>query len=642
MSTKPRASLANPYIVGLPAKKYFVDRDDLLDEMEVNIGTPSPTRQNYAIVGPRQIGKTSLVLRLQERLYSRMPVSYLTLQAIPDRNEGSMYQELLKPVKKQLKEAGCSSLMTDWLTDDHTSAFRFNEDMEALNRAVLATPSIPRVVFIIDEAEILQEIGGPSFLGFLRSIMQNLVGLAFVVVGSQSLSRMVQDYTSPFYNVFLPRSVQRLPERAARELVRRPAQEEWGITFADDAVERIVHQTGKHPHLIQLLCYEISEYLRKRPEITLVDDELVRDVATKLVEDWVPDLEHGDYFSGIWEVDPRSRLVMLILAHADKPVRFGEVSREAGRYLEDTDIRLKTEEIARALDDLESRLAVFKEKTSMPWKRYLLSNDLLGNWIRAKCDMGRVIEEIRVPKVRVAEVSPAENLRALERVIQQRQEQIEFLTTRLAEPIMGTVERAALSKSLETERRLLEDDLSRKKELEALAEKAELIPPEIDVFTLPETVREQVASLLNRIERVRDILSTMQEELTLTTSLDQKVLLDRRESNYRKELADLQSELQQIIASASTTVEVAPGEFDYKRGIDAFRVILQLKEPSALPELLSLEARLLENLAQERRFGTTEMIRLERARIVDSLNRLALRLNLGMSFNDLAKGVIPE
>jgi len=53
-------------------------------------------------------------------------------------------------------------------------------------------------------------------------------------------------------------------------------------------------------------------------------------------------------------------------------------------------------------------------------------------------------------------------------------------------------------------------------------------------------------------------------------------------------------------------------------------------------EALTLQSRLLENLAQAHRYGDTETRRAERAQIFDVLNRLALD-TLGMSFNDLAQ-----
>jgi len=53
-------------------------------------------------------------------------------------------------------------------------------------------------------------------------------------------------------------------------------------------------------------------------------------------------------------------------------------------------------------------------------------------------------------------------------------------------------------------------------------------------------------------------------------------------------------------------------------------------------EALVLQSRLLENLAQARRYGDTETRRAERAEIIDRLNRLTLK-TLGTSFSELAQ-----
>ena len=57
-------------------------------------------------------------------------------------------------------------------------------------------------------------------------------------------------------------------------------------------------------------------------------------------------------------------------------------------------------------------------------------------------------------------------------------------------------------------------------------------------------------------------------------------------------------------------------------------------------DLQTLEARLLENLNDERRFGQSETLRTERARIVRGLARLSLKLNL--DFNALCQGHVSE
>jgi hypothetical protein len=77
---------------------------------------------------------------------------------------------------------------------------------------------------------------------------------------------------------------------------------------------------------------------------------------------------------------------------------------------------------------------------------------------------------------------------------------------------------------------------------------------------------------------------------------------------------------------------------EYERGLDALRS--QLEQTNRYLEFTTLEARLHENLRDERLFGPTETTRSDRARVITGVNRLALEV-LGMSFNDLALGRVP-
>jgi len=74
---------------------------------------------------------------------------------------------------------------------------------------------------------------------------------------------------------------------------------------------------------------------------------------------------------------------------------------------------------------------------------------------------------------------------------------------------------------------------------------------------------------------------------------------------------------------------------DFERGLDALGA--QLERTNRYLEFTTLEARLRENLRDERTFGANETSRSERARIVTGLNALALKA-LDLTFNDLALG----
>jgi hypothetical protein len=643
MMQKPRTYLANPYTVGNPARTYFYDRDELLKEIAANVGAASPTRINYAIVGPRQIGKTSLVLKLADELRQHMPVVYITLQSHPERDEQSFYCALLQPVRDQLEKLQLTDLVPHWRTfeqDSSTSAaYRFDEDVEALSSAVLTTQAVPRIVFIIDEAELLQEFGGSRFLGFLRSIMQNMAGLAFIVAGAQLLSRMVQDYTSPFYNVFLSQSLGPLPHNDAVRLVREPVAE-WGLTFHTSAVDHVLEQTGNHPHLIRMLCYEVCEYLRHRPQITEIDDTIVRQAAKRFVQDWKPDLEHGDYFSGMWDavgIDAQARLIMIVLAWAQQPLRIVDIANEARDYLEGSGVTISIDDIGRVLDRLMTQLVVRQASSNSPIKRYLLTNDLLRDWIREHRDLARIIEMLRVPETRDAIVAPMDDPQALDQIIQRRQEQISFLQDRLKEEQPQNAEAyRSIEQALAIEREDLERDQARKRELDARHAPVPAIP-QVDVSKLPADVQDEIRQLQRLIEAKQKRLQVREvQAATFGSHTSPEIVIEIDE--LRTEIAKDSDRLQRLM---STTVPTSAqtGVLDYDRGLQRLRQLLENTSDTrnALPEYFVLEQRLQENLSSERRYGSTESTRIERARVIDSLNRLALQYT-GTSFNDFALG----
>jgi hypothetical protein len=78
------------------------------------------------------------------------------------------------------------------------------------------------------------------------------------------------------------------------------------------------------------------------------------------------------------------------------------------------------------------------------------------------------------------------------------------------------------------------------------------------------------------------------------------------------------------------------GDFDLQRGLAALGQLLAHADADTRLSLSVLESRLVDNLKDERLYGSTETIRAERARIVGELNRLALD-QVGQSFNDLCK-----
>jgi hypothetical protein len=88
-----------------------------------------------------------------------------------------------------------------------------------------------------------------------------------------------------------------------------------------------------------------------------------------------------------------------------------------------------------------------------------------------------------------------------------------------------------------------------------------------------------------------------------------------------------------------TSPTPAPGHYrlDHEHGLRKLRDLLTGRAPGLLSEFYTLEARLLDNLRDERWYGSTETVRAERARVSHALNDLAGQAGLGLSFNDLCR-----
>ena len=95
----------------------------------------------------------------------------------------------------------------------------------------------------------------------------------------------------------------------------------------------------------------------------------------------------------------------------------------------------------------------------------------------------------------------------------------------------------------------------------------------------------------------------------------------------------------QALEGDSLPPDPEPGAIDYEKGLDILRE--RLANSDRYLDFTTLETRLRENLHDEQFDDIGENIKPERARIVASLNRLALN-TLGVPFTDLAMGRSPD
>ncbi|HIC88962.1 MAG TPA: hypothetical protein EYP04_06130 [Anaerolineae bacterium] len=258
-----------------------------------------------SVVGPRRIGKTSLLLQLRHRqVMTRMgldpslhAVAFVDCQGLSDLDSEG-WQALL--VKRAAKALGFSPV------PPVRDSFEFQEAFHLL----LAGGR--KLILMLDEFEsmVVNPHLDVDFFNLLRSLSTDMP-LAIVTASRTSLSELTyQDrsvLSSPFFNVFNALRIGLLEEEAARALLRRP---EAG--FAAETVEFLLGLAGPHPFFLQLAGSYAFEWQKGGH----LDETARAEVCQELQE------ELAKHLSYTWNhLSPRARyfLVTLPLVREHEP-----------------------------------------------------------------------------------------------------------------------------------------------------------------------------------------------------------------------------------------------------------------------------------------------------------------------------------
>lgn len=99
------------------------------------------------------------------------------------------------------------------------------------------------------------------------------------------------------------------------------------------------------------------------------------------------------------------------------------------------------------------------------------------------------------------------------------------------------------------------------------------------------------------------------------------------------------SQSQSALPASRPTPSAGDGRLDYERGLRVLEQYVPADGENDWKDFNLFKEQLTNNLTGERRYGPTDSTRAERARVIDQLNPLALRLT-GLSFTDLCLGKI--
>ena len=260
--------MTNPYVARGPLRnpEMFFGRQTELNE----IASFLQGNQSVSIVGPRKIGKTSLLFHLMRPatcdalgLSKDFLFAYLDCEVLGDGTHDQIFGIFAEELSEALADR---SLPPEAALDEaaaRPSRLAFERALRKLNQRGL------RVVLLLDEFERLSTNANldVNFFNALRSAAGRYQ-LAYITASARPLIQLTysdkpqQILSSPFFNIFAPLFLGFLAETDARQLIQRPSSAA-GVLIAASLEDYIYVYAGGHPLALQVTCFFALEALTK-------------------------------------------------------------------------------------------------------------------------------------------------------------------------------------------------------------------------------------------------------------------------------------------------------------------------------------------------------------------------------------------
>ncbi len=255
--------IRSPYVAGKPLAQnnvMFYGRDELFDFIRANV--EEEAHQNHLVlVGPRRIGKTSVLQQLPARLGpSSLPV-YINCQALGiDPGMPTFFLQLSRQIRRSLQAQGLDVSGLPALTEadlGRSPAMAFSDAFLPRLRPVLDGRSLALCLDEFEELEHKVQRGRlePVVFTFLRQLMQTERQIVCILAGTRRLEELgaADREAASILNLAIYRRIGVLPPDLAGRLIEEPVAYS-GISYQAEAVEGMLRATGGYPYLIQLLC----------------------------------------------------------------------------------------------------------------------------------------------------------------------------------------------------------------------------------------------------------------------------------------------------------------------------------------------------------------------------------------------------
>lgn len=310
--------LSNPYGPRLAEGSRFYGREIEYERVAALLREQS---QSSAILlwGQKRIGKTSFVLRLQERAYDNYLPVYLDLQGKKDGNTTQFLYELMTCINTAIRDAHLA-------IDQELYVSRYNKvkkdplsHFDIFMTRLQEIASKHPLVIILDEFQCLcslreEEVSLNAIISRLRSHSQHGRGLHFILSGGGLKSQLTEQCgIDSLFNITYDEKLGCLEENAARHLIKDGLTRVGNIT--DLAIDLLVDFTSCHPFYLQLLCSRLFEQAQEDKM------KITQHFLAQIIQEWILQTD-DNRFRHYWEGTDtasarRNKLILSAIANVD-------------------------------------------------------------------------------------------------------------------------------------------------------------------------------------------------------------------------------------------------------------------------------------------------------------------------------------
>lgn len=267
----------------------FVARQPLIDEL-LSLIAHQPEGagiQHVALIGPRGMGKTTVLLRLRLALAERGLDAHWQVVCFPEESYSvadlaGLWLEALRQLAAETHDPALAEraarLMAEYPNADdlHAAAFAVLKDWRRQHQK--------RLVLLVDNLDlILEQINDERDNARLRDMLMN-DGTLMLIGGATTFFHEARAYDQPLYNFFKIYNLEELQFSEIQDLLRQRARRdqipdfERKLTEQPSRLRALIYFTGGNPRLVLMLYHVLMQ----------ADFIQVRAGLEKLIEEVTP------------------------------------------------------------------------------------------------------------------------------------------------------------------------------------------------------------------------------------------------------------------------------------------------------------------------------------------------------------------